>query len=401
MKTVISAQELTVGYDKKSVISDININALRGQIICLLGPNGAGKSTILRTLAGLLAPVSGAVFIKDIDIDRAKKKDIAKKLSLVLTEQPLLSLTTAYELVSMGRTPFTDFLGRLTNEDSKIIMEAMETTGTIHLKDRYFSQLSDGEKQRVMIARALVQEPELIILDEPTSHLDIKHKIEVIRILQKLSNKKNITCILSLHDIDLALKGCQTVMLINEGRVIAHGTPEEVVVSGVINDLYDIKGARYNELCGSVELAGAMRNDVFVVGGNSTGIPIYRAVSRIGLGVCAGVIHSNDMEYEVAVRICSEVVAEQPFEVISHSKLQLAKDIMLKAKAVIDSGFPVGSGNRANLELLKYAIDNKKSIFTMRNKQEFNALMGDFVDNVIYVKDVDLLLKEIRNIKDN
>ncbi|MGN0657303.1 MAG: ABC transporter ATP-binding protein, partial [Ruminiclostridium sp.] len=142
MNTVISAENLTVGYDKNGVITGIDIKALKGQIICLLGPNGAGKSTILRTLSGLLAPVSGTVSIDGTDISKIKKKNIAKKMSLVLTEKPIPSLITVYEMISMGRTPYTDFLGRLSDSDRSVIDESLKITGIEHLSNRYFSQLS-------------------------------------------------------------------------------------------------------------------------------------------------------------------------------------------------------------------------------------------------------------------
>lgn len=396
MNTVISAENLTVGYDKNGVITGIDIKALKGQIICLLGPNGAGKSTILRTLSGLLAPVSGTVSIDGTDINKIKKKNIAKKMSLVLTEKPIPSLITVYEMISMGRTPYTDFLGRLSDSDRSVIDESLKITGIEHLSNRYFSQLSDGEKQKVMIARALVQEPELIVLDEPTSHLDIKHKIEVIKVLRKLSNEKNITCILSLHDIDLALKGCQTVLLVNEGRVVAQGSPEEIVHNGIINSLYDIKSAKYNELLGSVEMKGADANDVFVISGNSTGIRIYRSLSRMGIGITSGVLHRNDTDYEVADGICSMVVAEKPFECIGEEALAKAKELVLKAKSVVDSGFPVGTCNLGNAELLQFALDNNKSVFSMRTEREYKTTFGDDNAKVIYVNGTDELARRIR-----
>lgn len=391
MSTIIAASQLTVGYDKKSVISGINIDALKGQVICLLGPNGAGKTTILRTLSGLLAPVEGTVFVDGVDIGKIKKKEIAKKMSLVLTEQNAPILTTVYRLISIGRTPYTDFMGRLSEEDKEVIEEALEVTGTVHLRDRYISELSDGEKQKVMIARALVQEPELIILDEPTSHLDIKHKIEVIHLLQKLSNEKKITCILSLHDIDLALKGCQTVMLVHNGMVVAQGSPEEVVKSGVIGELYDIRGAQYNELLGAVELKGRDCNDIFVIGGNGAGICVYRALSRLGLGITAGVLHQNDTEFEIAKAICSQVASENPFEVIGEKSLAQAKQLMLEAKLIIDSGFYIGSGNRRNLELLHSAVQEKKKILSLRKREETDTISGYPRESVIFVQGTDEL----------
>lgn len=396
MKNIIRTENLDVGYDKKTVIEQVDIQAVKGQVICLLGPNGAGKSTILRTLSGLLAPVHGGVYLDGTDIRKIKKKEMAKKLSLVLTESVAPSLTTVYELVSMGRAPYTNFMGRLSDEDRTIIREALETVGAETLSERYYSELSDGEKQKVMIARALVQEPELIILDEPTSHLDIRHKVEVIRVLQKLSNEKGITCILSLHDIDLALKGCQTVLLVNNGKVVASGSPEEVVHSGMIQQLYGIQGAEYNELLGAVELKGSQKNDVFVTGGNYSGINIYRALARKGLGITAGVLHKNDADCTVAESICQRVVCEEPFEKISSRRLEEAYRLASKAFAVVDSGFLVGSGNMGNLELIKKAAENAKYVISMRNTEEGKQLYGALSQKIHYVSDIAQLYGELQ-----
>jgi iron complex transport system ATP-binding protein len=397
METILQAKNLNVGYDKKIVISDINLNAFKGQVICLLGSNGAGKSTILRTLSGLLAPVSGAVEIDGESISAIKKKELARKLSLVLTEQIAPAMTTVNALVSMGRTPYTDFMGRLSEEDYKIIDEALETVGADNLRDRFFSELSDGEKQKVMIARALVQEPELIILDEPTSHLDIRHKIEVVRILQKLSNEKNITCILSLHDIDLAIKGCQTVMLVNGGKIVDFGTPEEIIKSGVIQKLYNIDGAEYNELMGSVELKGADRKDVFVVSGNGTGINICRSLARNGYGITSGVLHENDRDYDVAVRICSKIVSEKAFESISDEHLKEAEELAFSNECAVDSGFPVGTLNTGNIVLLKSLLSTGRTVYSLRSPEESRELFGGLSGNIIHVGNTVDLLNKIKH----
>ena len=399
MENIIQAQNLDVGYSRNPVVSGINIEGMRGQVICLLGPNGAGKTTILRTLSGLLAPIRGAVEVEGINIDEMKKKEIARKLSLVLTNSAELPLATVYELISMGRTPYTNLLGHLSDEDKRVIEEALETVGASSLRERFYSQLSDGEKQKVMIARALVQEPELIILDEPTSHLDIKHKIEVVRVLQKLSNERGITCILSLHDIDLALKGCQTVLLINEGRVLAQGIPEDVIYEGVIQQLYGIKGAEYNELYGSVELKGPCRNDVFVTGGGSTGTSIYRALSRKGFGITAGVIHRNDGDYPIAKSICTEVIGEKPFEVISEEAATEAERLLMGSGCVVDSGFPVGKGNEKNIHIVKAAIDMGKKVFSMRPPGECEKYYGAASERIRRISSMTELYKAITEMK--
>ncbi len=158
MTGVISARGLDVGYDKKIVVSGVEINALKGQVICLIGPNGSGKSTILRTLAGMLAPVGGIVYIGPNDIRSIKPNELAKQMAVVLTESLNVNMTSAYEIASMGRIPYTGFFGRLSADDHRIVRECMQIVGAADLAERDFSSLSDGEKQKILIARALAQE---------------------------------------------------------------------------------------------------------------------------------------------------------------------------------------------------------------------------------------------------
>lgn len=373
---VIAARGLDVGYDRKTVVAGVELEALRGQVVCLLGPNGAGKSTILRTLSGLIAPLGGVVEIKGEDIRKIKSSDLSHTLSLVLTGASEPSLMTVYELAAMGRTPYTGFMGKLSARDREIVEESLEAVGASELKSRYFSELSDGEKQKVMIARALVQEPELMILDEPTSHLDIKHKVEVINVLRRLSEEKGITCIISLHDIDLAIKGCGTLLLVNGGKIVAQGLPEDIIKSGTIQALYGISGAEYDELSCSVELAGKDTAEIFVTGGNGSGSGLYRALSRAGYGIVSGVIHENDADHHVAKAICSRVISERAFETISGERFAEAFNFIQSAEYIIDSGFPIGSANSANLELLKRAVGGGKPVFSLRGDGECAKLFG-------------------------
>lgn len=393
-KPILSAEGLNVGYGKKTVVSGLNLKAMKGQVICLLGPNGAGKTTVLRTLSGLLSPVSGTVEVEGVGIGSLKQKELSRRLSLVLTESVTPSLTTVEELVSMGRTPYTGLMGRLTDEDRRIVAEAIETVGAGSLRERYYDELSDGEKQKVMIARALVQEPRLMILDEPTSHLDVRHKIEVIRVLQRLSGEKGITCILSLHDIDLALKGCQIVLLVRDGKIAAQGTPEEIVGNGCIGELYDISGARYSELLGAVELTGRASGEIFVAGGAGSGVRLYRALSRSGYGLTAGVLHRSDVDFQVAEPICSKVIAEKPFEPISRENADKAFALIRASKCVADSGFPIGSGNLENAALLKRTAESGKPVLSLRDPKEGARLYGEANGGVIYCGGIGRLLSE-------
>ena len=185
-KDRIYTENLQVGYDHRVVVDGVEVQAVKGKMICLLGPNGAGKSTILRTLSGMLAPVRGTVYLDGEKVTQMEKSTLARKMAVVLTERLSPGMMTAFEIAAMGRHPYTGFFGKLKEEDKAIVMESLRSVNAENLAFRYYEELSDGEKQKVMIARALAQQPELIVLDEPTSHLDIRHRIEVVNILGKL-----------------------------------------------------------------------------------------------------------------------------------------------------------------------------------------------------------------------
>jgi iron complex transport system ATP-binding protein len=249
---IIITDNLSVGYDARTVVGDIDIKAYSGQIICLIGPNGSGKSTILRTLSGMLAPVHGAVYIGKTAMDRITRTELARYMSVVLTDRLNLQMTSAFDVAAMGRTPHTGFFGQLTANDVRIVDECLQTVGAAELAERDYMSLSDGEKQKVLIARALAQDPKLIILDEPTSHLDVKHKVEVLQILNRLADERGVTILLALHDVDMAMQNCRLVMLVKNGRIIAQGRPEEVISGDSMRELFDMTDAQFDCLLGSL-----------------------------------------------------------------------------------------------------------------------------------------------------
>jgi iron complex transport system ATP-binding protein len=371
---VLRTEGLDVGYDRKAVIRGVNIDALRGQTICLIGPNGAGKTTILRTLAGMLAPVQGSVYINRDDIRDVSPKERARYMAVVLTDKPKMDLTSVYEVVSMGRTPFTDFFGRLGADDHRIVAESMQAVGAAELADRQFNSLSDGEKQKVMIARALAQEPQLIILDEPTSHLDIRHKIEVMSIINRLSNERRLTVILSLHDVDIAVKSCQNVLMVKDGQIVGQGRPEDVVGPGTIGSLYGINGASYDSLLGSFELCYQGPAEVYVAAGAGSGVPFYRSLSRLGYGLATGILHRNDIDYQVASAMQLTVVSERSFTPISRQQVDAAMGLLGEASFAIDAGFPLGDYNRESLAVLQSFAGGGGQVFCMRQASEAETL---------------------------
>lgn len=186
----LNTKDLSVGYESKIVVKDININLIKGETLCLLGPNGAGKTTILRTISKLLDPIKGTVYIEETNIQDVANKELSKKMSVVLTNKFNGGLMTVFNVVAMGRYPYTGFFGYLSDKDIEKIMEALKIVNAEDIKECYFDELSDGQKQKVLVARALAQEPQVIVLDEPTTHLDIKHRLELIEILKRLTKEK-------------------------------------------------------------------------------------------------------------------------------------------------------------------------------------------------------------------
>ena len=206
MENYFEVEGLTVGYDKKPLIKDITFGIDKGSILTLIGPNGSGKSTILKTITGQLAPLGGRVAVEGDDIFFWTAKQFAQRFAVVLTERIKPELVTCAEIVAMGRYPYTDLFGRLTDEDKAAVADALRMVHAMDLANRDFSTLSDGQRQRILLARAICQDPEIIVLDEPTAYLDIRHKIELLEILRRMAREKHVTVNMSLHEIDLAMK---------------------------------------------------------------------------------------------------------------------------------------------------------------------------------------------------
>ena len=367
---MLKTNNLSVGYNNKVVISNINVEVKNGEILCLLGSNGAGKTTLLRSLSKLISPIKGEIYLNGVNINCISSKALSKKMALVLTNRLLGDLMTVQDIVNIGRYPYTGFFGSLSKKDLIMVDEALESVDALHLKKRYFDELSDGEKQKVLVARALVQEPEIIILDEPTTHLDIKHRLELINILKKLSKEKSISVILSLHEIDIALKSCDKVALIKNNKVIAYGQPEDVVDEDIINSLYELDDKNFNSLLGSVEISNKSKNEVFIIGGGGKATPIYRAFTKKGIGLYSGIIHENDIDYEIGRTMGIKMFTENPFEPISDESFDLAIRNLNDSKIIIDTGFSVGETNKRNIDIIKEALKLDKKVYSFRNRDE-------------------------------
>lgn len=359
----IDIDSLTVGYNDVPLISDISLSVNPGEIVSLIGPNGSGKSTILKTITRQLAAIAGTVYIDGRNMRLMSGKDLAVKLAVVLTERIRPELMTCFEFVAAGRYPYTGNFGILTEEDKEIVWRSLDMVHLRDLSDRYISKISDGQFQRMLIARAICQEPEIIVLDEPTSFLDIKHKIELLEILSGMAKDRNITVIMSLHEIDLAEKVSDRIVCVKGDHIAACGTPEEIFDRITISSLYDISSGSFDPVLGSTELA-APKGDTrcFVIGGNGTGIPFYRELQKKGIPFAAGILMPNDIDVSVAGRLANEVVCSDLFAPASDEQIERAKQIIDGSEFVVVCGCPAGEYNTANTALEEYAAGKGKKI---------------------------------------
>jgi iron complex transport system ATP-binding protein len=241
IKNILSTSNLSIGYASKKETSTIakglNINVQQGKLIALIGANGIGKSTLLRTLCGIQKPLSGSVLLNDTDIQNYEPLALAQHLSLVLTDKLPPSNLTVFELVALGRQPYTNWLGKLSNDDLEKVNQAMELTQIQPLSSKKHYEISDGQLQKVLIARALAQDTPLIILDEPTTHLDLLHKVSVFKLLKKLSEATNKCILFSTHDIDLAIQLSDEMIVMTEKEVVKD-QPCNLISKGVFNSLF-------------------------------------------------------------------------------------------------------------------------------------------------------------------
>ncbi len=350
------AHNLTVGYNGRVLIQDINVGIEKGKIMTLIGPNGAGKSTILKTITRQLERIGGAVYIDGHDVWSWNLREMARSMAVVLTDRIQPELMTCEEIVAMGRYPYTNSIGQLTVRDAEIVQAALARVHAQELAEHDFMTLSDGQRQRVMLARAIAQEPDVIVLDEPTSYLDIRYKIELLDILRDMAHEEGITVIMTLHEIDLATKISDYLLCVKGDTIAAFGSPEEILAGDTIDRLYEIEHGSYDMLFGSVELgkiAGEPR--VFVIGGNGYGVNTYRRLQKHKIPFAAGILFENDTDWRIATALTDHVVSAPAYEPMSGELLDQAAELMLGCEYVIDTGCPVGTLNAMNGRLLELA----------------------------------------------
>lgn len=356
-------RDLSVGYKGKSLIHDICIDIKKGEIVTLIGPNGAGKSTILKSITRQLEIIGGNVIFDSDDISAMSFRKLAEKMAVVLTERIKAELMTCHDIVATGRYPYTGRLGILSREDEEKVEQALRMVHAEDLGSRDFSNISDGQRQRVLLARAICQEPDVIILDEPTSFLDVKYKLELLSILRHMAKEKGITVIMSLHEIDLAEKISDKIICVNGETIFDYGEPEKIFREEHIKDLYNIDNGFFDPVFGSIEMPKPEGEPkVLVISSGGSGINTYRRLQKENTPFAAGILYENDIDWQLARLLAVEVITEKPFCEISDETLERAMKVLEGVDRVIYTGVPEGDFNRKLFRLIEAAEKSGKLV---------------------------------------
>ena len=363
MEPYLYTARLAVGYGGKPLIENICLHVRRGEIMTLIGPNGGGKSTILKTLARQLTPMAGAVYLDKQALGQMAVKELAQRLAIVTTERIDPELMSCRDLVSTGRYPYTGRLGLLRAEDRTIVENALAQVHAGELAELPFAQVSDGQRQRVLLARALCQQPDVILLDEPTSFLDIHHKLELLDILKNLVRQQRLAVVMSLHELDLAQRVSDIVVCVEKNGALRMGPPEQIFTEENIRALYGLTQESYNPLFGCAELPPVQGEpQIFVIGGGGSGIPVYRRLQRMGVPFAAGILHRNDLDYPVARALAAELVEEAAYQPVTAGTLARALAVLERCGKAVCTLPAFGPLNEANRLLWEAAKQNGKQV---------------------------------------
>lgn len=352
----LTMRDLTVGYDRIPLIKNINLGVRPGEILTLIGPNGSGKSTILKTITKQLKTIGGSVFLGKESMRELTDSEISRRLSMVMTERIHTELLSGRDVVATGRYPYTGRLGILSQQDWKKVDEAIALVHAGEVQQQDFRRISDGQRQRLMLARAICQDTQVLILDEPTSYLDMGFKLDILTTIRMLARKKNLAVIMSLHELDLAQKISDTIACVKGDRIDRVGTPEEIFSGNYVQQLYGVKPQQFEPQTVQVFMERPEGiPEVFVIGGGGTGLAVYNRLQRQNIPFAAGILQENDVEYAAASALAACVFSEKAFFPVSEETFLRAKQMLGSCKTCICALTEFGPYNEKNRQLFEYA----------------------------------------------
>ncbi len=279
MKPALEGKNLSIGYHNQPLATGLSLELFPGELVCLLGPNGAGKTTLLKTLSGLIPPLAGELSLLGQPLASVSLAQRAKQLALVLTERPLTGFLTVKDLTALGRHPYTGALGQLSEHDWAQVARALKQAEVAELADQQVSQLSDGQRQRTLIARALAQEPAVLALDEPTAFLDMPHRLGLMALLRKLASEQNRALLLSTHELDMALKSADRLWLMGAKGAFYQGAPEDLGSQGKLTTVF---GLNWNPVQGAFTQSQVQRGGLSILAPQPQAAWGRRAIERAG-----------------------------------------------------------------------------------------------------------------------
>jgi len=383
MENILKIENLLIAYGDKVILENISFAVKEGEFLGIIGPNGTGKSTLIKAITELIDVKGGKITINGRDNREISKRDRAKLIAVVPQEFSIDFEFNVFDIVMMGRNPHMYGKKKKGENDLDIVKEAMIMTNTWQLKDRLFNELSGGEKQRIIIARALAQQTRIILLDEPTAHLDIHHQLEILELVRLLKDKRNLAIIAVLHDINMAARFSDRLILLNEGKVVVEGTPEEVIDEKYLRKVYKMEMlVRQNKVLSvkeivpirvMKELMNGKKVRIHVICGGGTGEQILEMINSLGFEVTCGVLNRGDSDWDMCRLLRIKCVEVPPFSDISEKELSENRRLLEAADLVLVSDVPYGMRNLKNLEQL---IDIDKRIYMKRTQSQVDFTVG-------------------------
>ena len=353
-------------YDSVKILENVQFSVKTGTFLGILGPNGSGKTTLLKSISRVLKPRKGAILLDNTNVYKMKTSEVARNMAVVPQDSVITFSFTALQIVLMGRSPHLSRLQAETEKDLAIARKAMEYTGTWAFAQRPVTELSGGERQRVIIARALTQEPKILLLDEPTSHLDISNQLEIMDLLKHLCVENKLLIVGVFHDFNLAARYCDSVILLKKGRIVAIGSAVETLTSENIKKVFGIDAIvnrhPLTDLPYVIPISKPKDHkqrslSVHLICGAGTGSTLMKILTDEGYTVTAGVLNSMDTDHETAHLLGVAVAEEAPLSQITDAAYNVNLKMIGKSNAVVLTSIPFGSGNIRNLDAVKAALE--------------------------------------------
>jgi iron complex transport system ATP-binding protein len=354
-------EDVVAGYGERDVLRGVSLIAAPGEVVGLVGPNGSGKTTLVRVASRALRPRGGRVRLQGQDPYAVPARRAARLVAVVPQDLAPVFSFTALEVVLMGRAPYRSAWGGGSVEDWPAARRAMDATGVHHLADRPLEELSGGERRRVVLAQALAQDAPVLLLDEPTTHLDVRHVLDLLAVVRRLATRERRAVLGVFHDLNLAAATCDRMVALHDGLVVAEGPPGAVVTRDLLREVYGVEAdVHANAVTGRPVVAlnppigGPARpgpDVAHVVGGAGRGAPCMRLLTELGFEVTAGVLHATDTDDDVAARLNLLRVSVPPFSEIDERAAEECRSLIRRASVVVVADAPFGPGNVANLRL--------------------------------------------------